>query len=132
MPKKYTDGAFALVFKDDKFLLTNTHFKAGDFWSIPGGVVEPNETPQEGAIREVFEETGITCTISSQIKVISKEITKDLQLTFFMAHYVDGEIKIDATEIESADWFSVDQLDGLDFAYSNTLETINLALTLLQ
>ncbi|MER5480664.1 NUDIX hydrolase [Streptomyces sp. NPDC002734] len=28
-------------------------------WVPPGGVVEPGETPREGAVREVFEETGL-------------------------------------------------------------------------
>ena len=32
------------------------------FWSIPGGIVDPGETPMEGAARELFEEAGITPT----------------------------------------------------------------------
>lgn len=32
------------------------------FWSVPGGVVDPDETPQEAAARELFEEAGLTPT----------------------------------------------------------------------
>jgi 8-oxo-dGTP diphosphatase len=32
------------------------------FWSVPGGRVDPGETPQEAAIRELFEEAGIAPT----------------------------------------------------------------------
>ncbi len=32
------------------------------FWSIPGGRVDPGETPEEGAVRELFEEAGIAPT----------------------------------------------------------------------
>jgi 8-oxo-dGTP diphosphatase len=32
------------------------------FWSVPGGLVDPGETPQEAATRELFEEAGITPT----------------------------------------------------------------------
>ena len=32
------------------------------FWSIPGGRVDPGETPEQGAVRELFEETGLVPT----------------------------------------------------------------------
>lgn len=31
----------------------------GNFWGIPGGKLDPNESPKEAVIREVFEETGL-------------------------------------------------------------------------
>jgi 8-oxo-dGTP pyrophosphatase MutT (NUDIX family) len=30
-------------------------------WALPGGGVDVGETPAEGAVREVLEETGVTC-----------------------------------------------------------------------
>lgn len=31
----------------------------GNYWNIPGGKLEPGETPVEAVIRELFEETGV-------------------------------------------------------------------------
>lgn len=32
----------------------------GGMWAFPGGALEPGETPGEAAVRELFEETGVT------------------------------------------------------------------------
>lgn len=31
----------------------------GGFWSVPGGMQDPGETPRETAVRELFEESGL-------------------------------------------------------------------------
>ena len=46
-----------------EFLL-HEHPKLG-FWLPPGGHIDPNEEPQETVVREVFEETGLACTVVS-------------------------------------------------------------------
>src|SRR5215470_15061422 len=37
------------------------HTIEGDSWEIPRGFVEKNESPVESAIRELVEETGLSC-----------------------------------------------------------------------
>ncbi len=37
--------------------------RAFNYWDFPKGVVEPDEDPQQAAIREVKEETGLTLTL---------------------------------------------------------------------
>ncbi|PFG67464.1 8-oxo-dGTP pyrophosphatase MutT (NUDIX family) [Propionibacteriaceae bacterium ES.041] len=48
-----------VIFRDSagRILLCDTHFKAD--WELPGGVVEPRESPRVGAIREVAEELSL-------------------------------------------------------------------------
>jgi 8-oxo-dGTP diphosphatase len=54
--------AEVLVRDGDGVLLVKQR-KAGDpgpYWTLPGGLLEPGETPVEAARRETFEEAGIT------------------------------------------------------------------------
>ena len=46
--------AFGFVFVDERILLTRLRNRD---WDIPGGYIDPGETPEEAAIREVWEET---------------------------------------------------------------------------
>ena len=46
--------AFGFVFVDENILLTRLRKRD---WDIPGGVIDPGETPEMAAVREVWEET---------------------------------------------------------------------------
>ncbi|NJM41360.1 MAG: NUDIX domain-containing protein [Anaerolineae bacterium] len=47
-------SAFGFVFQGDQVLLTRLRNRD---WDIPGGVIDPGETPEQAAVREVWEET---------------------------------------------------------------------------
>lgn len=55
--------AGVLPVKGDAILLVRQYrlLVNGLSWEIPGGRIEPGETPQEAAIRECLEETGVRC-----------------------------------------------------------------------
>ncbi|MGE7435781.1 MULTISPECIES: NUDIX hydrolase [Kitasatospora] len=42
------------------FLLRSDNVEVGVHWTMPGGGIEPGESPAEGARRELWEETGWT------------------------------------------------------------------------
>lgn len=58
-----------VLMRDDqgRLLLCQTHFKPD--WELPGGIVEPGETPRHGAIREVREELGIDLAVGRLLLV---------------------------------------------------------------
>lgn len=54
---------------DGRILLlqrAESHSEAGS-WSVPAGKLEKGESLEQGAVRELFEETGISLETSSQI-----------------------------------------------------------------
>ncbi|VVC35623.1 Hypothetical protein CINCED_3A010312 [Cinara cedri] len=63
-PHTYT-GAGGLVIRDDHLLVVKEHHNP--FWKLPGGYVNPGENIGDAAIREVFEETGITAEFVSLV-----------------------------------------------------------------
>jgi 8-oxo-dGTP diphosphatase len=54
--------ASGIVLSDDGHVLLVEHRKLG-WWLYPGGHIDPDEDPTQAVIREVAEETGITCQI---------------------------------------------------------------------
>jgi ADP-ribose pyrophosphatase YjhB (NUDIX family) len=56
-----------------------------NYWSIPGGGVEPGESVRQAAVREVKEETGVDCEIRGLIGVYSDP--------GHVAAYDDGEVR---------------------------------------
>lgn len=53
-----------LIFEGKVLLLKNER----DEWELPGGKLEPGETPEECVIREIEEETGIKATINRVLR----------------------------------------------------------------
>ncbi len=57
--------ACAVVVENEKGEVLLGHNKKG-YWSFPGGKGEPGETPEQAAMRELFEETGIRAEIGRE------------------------------------------------------------------
>jgi 8-oxo-dGTP diphosphatase len=67
LPKKRLIAHVLLRDGVGRVLLCETQFKAD--WELPGGIVEPYETPRQGAIREVTEELGIELAVGRLLVV---------------------------------------------------------------
>jgi len=49
-------------------VLLARHFE-GDRWVLPGGAIEPGETPADAAVREAWEETGLLVRLTRLVGV---------------------------------------------------------------
>ena len=61
-------GALVAIWVDDALLLIRSSYKTG--WSVPGGGVDPGETPAQAGTREVREEIGLAVTVEGPSIVV--------------------------------------------------------------
>jgi 8-oxo-dGTP diphosphatase len=81
-------GVGAVVIDGTKVLLVrrgNEPLKGE--WSLPGGALELGETLQQGIVREVFEETGLTVSPVGVVEILDR-ITPDEESGRVRYHYV--------------------------------------------
>ena len=100
------------VVRNESILLARSpHYPPGRY-SVLAGFVEPGETLEQTAHREVMEEVGIQIANLRYFGSQSWPFPHSLMIAF-EADYAGGEIRIDAQEIEEADWFTRDRLPEL-------------------
>jgi ADP-ribose pyrophosphatase YjhB (NUDIX family) len=59
------------------------------YFSIPGGGIEPGESPQVAVVREIFEEMSIVVRPIKQLAVTPRQ--KGGSHTYFLCEYLSGE-----------------------------------------
>lgn len=90
-----------------KVLFGRRRAGAGDFtWQLPGGWLEPGESPQQAARREVLEETGLLLREMYFVGTTSNVFSahKHSISLYFEAECVDSESLIVAEQEKCYDW----------------------------
>lgn len=90
-------------------------------WSLPGGALELGETLQQGVVREVLEETGLTVVPDGIVEILDRITQDDLSgriryhyvLVDFLCHVADGKLCADS-DAEEARWVEREQLREQD------------------
>ena len=124
---RISPAVMVLVRDGDRLLLGRSpHFKPGVFSAL-AGFVEPGETLEACAAREVREEVGIEITNLRYFRSQPWPFPNSLMVAFF-ADYAGGTITPDPNEIEAADWFRPDALPTLPEPISISRQLIDAAL----
>jgi ADP-ribose pyrophosphatase YjhB (NUDIX family) len=100
---KFTVGVFGILF-DERERVLLCHRRDYNFWNLPGGALERGETPWEGAMREVKEETGLDVEVVRLLGVYSKPDVDDVVLTF-LCRAIGGAITLN-DEADAIQYFA--------------------------
>ena len=97
--------AACYIVKNGRLLMVRRRRREGTLeWAGPSGTIEPGETPEEAAVREVREEVGVTIEVERRLGERDHPAT-GRHLIYLVCRIVDGEPKlIDHEEISAIEW----------------------------
>ena len=107
MQQQFTIGIFGLIF-DEQARILLCHRRDYDLWNLPGGGLEDGETPWNGLIREVKEETGLEVEIENLAGVYSKTDKNEIVFNF-RCRVIGGELTLN-DEADRLEYFSFNEI----------------------
>ena len=118
-------GGVAFRWKDSQPEIAIVSVKPKLRWQLPKGIVDPGESPEVTAVREVREEAGVETDRLALIETIEywyrsvkygKPVRYHKFVHFYLLQYRRGDVSEHDHEIEEARWVSFDQaLEMLEF-----------------
>jgi 8-oxo-dGTP pyrophosphatase MutT (NUDIX family) len=114
-PKKRVAAAMVILNSKNQLLIVKPTYK--DHWSLPGGVVERDESPLDACIRETFEEIGLK--LKPKELLLTRYVKKpELENEFIHFLFYAGKIeckkikyiKLAEDEIEKFKFVNFDQI----------------------
>ncbi|MGM0607484.1 MAG: NUDIX domain-containing protein [Candidatus Muiribacteriota bacterium] len=109
--------AIIILYKD-KMLFVKHRKNGREYWLLPGGGLEINETIESCAVREVKEETGLNISLGKLVftsESINPNGKKHIINMFFLGFLKDREVKfcISDSDIYDVKFFGVDEFEEI-------------------
>ena len=113
--------ASTIVFDPNGRVLLVRHAD-GDVWTTPGGMIEPEETPANAAVRETWEETGLVVELTRIVGVFGGEPCTSTYSngdriawvsTVFEARVTGGTLRPDREETLEVRYVTLDEMRKL-------------------
>jgi 8-oxo-dGTP pyrophosphatase MutT (NUDIX family) len=126
-------SAGGLVVRGASILLIST--QAGRRWQLPKGHIEEGETPEDTAVREVAEETGIIGEVVAPLGIIDFWFVADGRRVHKTVHHfllraIGGALSDADIEVTEVAWVPLDELSGR-LAYADERALVERAPALL-
>jgi 8-oxo-dGTP pyrophosphatase MutT (NUDIX family) len=117
-------------------LIGRTNRRGRLLWSLPKGHLEPGETAEQAAVREVAEETGINGVIIGELGVIDFWFVADGRRVHKTVHHfllraVSGELSDSDVEVTEVAWVPLPEISQ-KLAYSDERDLVDEAARLLR
>lgn len=113
---QFSSGGVIFRKKDGTIEIALIATKEGSVWALPKGTVDKREKPQETAVREVMEETGLKGRIIGKIGDIrywyflkEENARVNKTVSYYLLQYESGRVENHDWEVDSAEWFPIDE-----------------------
>jgi 8-oxo-dGTP diphosphatase len=85
-----------------------------DDWSLPKGKLEPGESGEEAALREVLEETGFRCRLAGTLPAVTYTDAKGRpkRVCYWLMEPIEGSFEA-GREVDEMRWVPATQVDEL-------------------
>jgi ADP-ribose pyrophosphatase YjhB (NUDIX family) len=103
---RHSVSVTGIVFRDDGRVLAIQRSDDGR-WVPPGGVLELSETPSDGVVREVLEETGIRVKVD-QLTGVYKNMMRGVVTLAFRCYAAGGDTH-PTSEARQVAWLTIDE-----------------------
>jgi 8-oxo-dGTP diphosphatase len=111
--------AAAIIIRNKKLLVLHRQKPDRDYYTIPGGGVQLNESFKEACIREVKEETGLDVIA---VQLVRKYITLEKAEYYYVVQVTPGEPVLGGPEVEhqsAENQYEFEWVDAKRFAEIN-------------
>jgi ADP-ribose pyrophosphatase YjhB (NUDIX family) len=92
--------AVGIVLHDGKLLVMRRDHDGLQYFTFPGGGVEPGETVEEAVAREIREETSLVVVVDRLL--YHHDLLDDSDQYFYQCHYVSGQVALGGEELEES------------------------------
>ncbi len=103
-----------IIRKDNKILMVQeAQEKCYGQWNFPAGHLDEGETIFEGAIREIFEETGCKVKLTKMLPIISAKGNSNIVRITFLTELLEENISFDPSEILAVKWWEIEEIKNM-------------------